>query len=127
MPAGKPLSNRSRQTARTLEAYLTNGAPPRWMERIMQIENGVARVRRELGERHERLRAEDPEGFAARWREIAQAQRFDELNALIAAHNTYYPMERDLPMDPRTGEYVLVRPFERPLLDADWVLAEFPA
>jgi hypothetical protein len=132
VPAGKPLSTRSRRTARTLEAYLANGAPPRWMERLMQVENGIKRARHELAERYELVRAEhaeDAEAFAARWHEVAAAYRFDELNAIIRAHNAYYPIERDLPMDPRTGEYRIVggRGFTRPELGPGWVLEHFPA
>jgi len=129
--AGKPLSSRSRQTARTLEAYLASGAPPRWMERLMSVENGIRREKRRLAERYERLQrelADDPEGFAARWRAVAHAQRFDELNELIRRHNAYYPIERDLPMDPRTGEYILIhgRSFKRPEIGPAWVLEHFP-
>ena len=73
--------------------------------------------------------ANDPARFAARWREIAHETRFDELNELIRQHNTWYPVERDLPMNPRTGEYVLQhgRDFRRDELTAAWVLEQFPA
>jgi hypothetical protein len=128
---GKPLSSRSRQTQRTIEGYLAAGGPPRWMERLMSVENGIRREKRALRERYERLRRElagDQEAFAARWRAIAHAQRFDALNELIREHNLYYPIERDLPMDPRTGEYVLIhgRTFRRPELGPAWVLEHFP-
>ena len=38
-------------------------------------------------------------------------------------------MERDLPMDPRTGDYVLIRgrSYRRSRLDAAWILDRFPA
>ena len=128
---GRPLSSRSRQTQRTIEGYLATGGPPRWMERLMSVENGIRREKRALQERYERLRRElahDGEEFATRWRAIAHAQRYDELNELIRQHNLYYPIERDLPMDPRTGEYVLVhgRSFRRPELGPAWVLEHFP-
>jgi len=40
-----------------------------------------------------------------------------------------YPVERDLPVNPRTGEWVSVggRSFLRPVVGAEWVLREFPA
>ena len=67
--------------------------------------------------------------FARLWR--ARAERFDfsELNRLIDQHNDWYPMERDLPMDPRTGDYVLIRgrSYRRRRLDAQWILDRFPA
>jgi hypothetical protein len=129
---GKPLSTRSRQTQRTIEGYLATGGPPRWMERLMSVENGIRREKRALAERYERLRrelADDPAAFAERWRAIAHAQRYDELNELIRRHNAYYPIERDLPMDPRTGEYlkILGRSHVRPELGPEWVLELFPA
>lgn len=127
-----PLSRRSRQTQRTIEGYLATGGPPRWMERFMSVENGIRRERERLAECYAALRDElagDAAAFAARWRAIAHAQRFDDLNDLIRKHNLYYPMERDLPMDPRTGDYVLVhgRTFKRPELGPAWVLEHFPA
>jgi hypothetical protein len=131
VPAGKRLSTRSRQTQRTLEAYLASGAPPRWMERLMTVENGIRRERRRLAQAYERLRAEladDREAFAAHWERFAHRQRFDELNDLIRRHNEYFPIERDLPFDPRTGEYLLIhgRDFRRPELGPEWVLEHFP-
>jgi hypothetical protein len=127
-----PLSRRSRQAQRTIEGYLATGGPPRWMERFMQVENGIARERRRLAKRYEELRERyegDPERFAARWREIAYELAFDDLNAVIRAHNTYYPIERDLPMNPRTGDYVTFdgRSYRRPELGPEWILAQFPA
>jgi len=48
---------------------------------------------------------------------------------LIAQHNDWYPVERDLPLNPRTGDYVCVggRSYRRPVLGAEWVLEHFPA
>ncbi len=128
---GSPLSTRSRQFQRTIEGYLATGGPPRWMERYMQVDNGIARERRRLARRYEDLKlahAGDPERFAERWTRFAHAQRFDELNELIRSHNTWYPIERDLPMNPRTGEYITAhgRDFRRRELDAEWILESFP-
>ena len=54
---------------------------------------------------------------------------FDELNELIRQHNEWYPIERDLPMDPRTRDYVLIRgrSYRRPELGPEWVLEQFPS
>ena len=41
----------------------------------------------------------DSPEFAARWRSVADDWSFGELNELIAVHNEWYPVERDLPMD----------------------------
>jgi hypothetical protein len=129
---GKPLAERTRQRQRTVESYLRGGSPPRWMERIGDIERGIANARRRL-QRAYRLLGEECGGdcatFARRWREIAEDWDFAPLNELIAQHNEWYPIERDLPMDLRTRDYVLVngRSFRRPLLDPAWVLERFPA
>jgi hypothetical protein len=129
--AGRPFSDRARQTRRSLEHYLKAGMRPRWMERLIEIERGTARHRRLLEEAYETLQAEcgpDHARFRRRWRAIAEAWSFGELNDLIRTHNEWYPVERDLPMDLRTRDYVLVngRSYRRPELDAAWILEQFP-
>jgi hypothetical protein len=129
---GKPFSERVRHSRRTLEAYLKAGSIPRWMERVNEIDQGIAAERRRFAERHRSLRAEcgrDRAEFARRWHAIAEAARFDDLNELIRQHNDWYPIERDLPMDMRTRDYVKVngRSYRRPELGPDWVLEHFPA
>jgi hypothetical protein len=129
---GRPLAERTRQRRRTVEAYLRSGAPPRWMERLGDIERGIRNERRRLERAYRALREEcrpDPDAFAEAWAERVRSWRFDALNLLIEQHNEWYPIERDLPMDLRTRDYVLVngRSHRRPLLDAGWVLAQFPA
>ena len=39
---GKPLSSRSAQSVRTIDAYLKSGVRPRWMERVADIDAGIA-------------------------------------------------------------------------------------
>ena len=129
---GKPLAERSRQRARSVEAYLRGGNPPRWMQRIGDIDRGIANERRRLLRAYEQLAeecGEDPAEFAARWHEIARRWSFGRLNELIAQHNAWYPIERDLPMDLRTRDYVLIngRSFRRAPLGPEWVLEQFPA
>src|SRR5919107_1117660 len=111
---GKPLSHRAATTPRTVEAYLKAGVRPRRMERAYRA------LRLECGA--------DAVAFARRWRDRAHAWRFDELNVLIEQHNEWYPVERRLPMNPRTGDYVPVggRPYRRPVLGPEWVLGQFP-
>ena len=129
--SGRALSRHARQYQRTLEGYLQAGHRPRWMERLGEIDYGVGREKRRLKRVYDALRAEctEPAEFARRWREIARSWRFDDLNELIGQHNEWYPIERQLPMDPRTRDYVLIhgRSYRRDPLDAAWVLAEFPA
>ena len=64
-----------------------------------------------------------------RWTAFAHRCHFEELNELIGQHNEWYPIERDLPMDLRTRDYVLIngRSYRREPLSADWVLRHFPA
>jgi hypothetical protein len=130
--AGRPLSRHARQYQRSLEGYLRAGHRPRWMERLGEIDFGVARERRRLARAYAALHAEcggDAAEFGRRWREVARTWAFDDLNELIRQHNDWYPIERNLPMDLRTRDYVLIhgRSYRRELLDAAWVLAEFPA
>ena len=123
------LSRRSLQTPRAVENYLTAGGPPRWMERLAQIDRGIAREKARLAEEYVSLRRDSSRReFAERWRAFARRQRFDDLNELIDQHNEWYPVERNLPMDIRTRDYVLIlgRSYRRPRLDARWVLEQFP-
>ena len=129
---GRPLSSLARSTRRSVEAYLKAGVRPRWMERVSEIDHAIAAHQRRLARRYRELRQEcgaDRAAFAARWREVASEARYDELNELIRQHNEWYPIERDLPMDLRTRDYVLIngRSYRRPLLGPDWVLEQFPA
>jgi hypothetical protein len=102
------------------------------MVRLREIDRAVGEHERRLAEAWEELRAEvgnRPEELTRRWLEVARGWRFDETNALIERHNRNYPAEARLPMDPRTGDFVLVngKPYRRQPLDAGWVLARFAA
>ncbi|HUR84927.1 MAG TPA: hypothetical protein VMY78_06240 [Solirubrobacteraceae bacterium] len=128
---GKPLSSRASQYQRSLEAYLKAGMRPRWMERVSDIDAGIIRERRRLADAYREMRAEagDDELFARRWRALAEHWPFEpDLNELIAQHNEWYPIERDLPLNPRTGDYVRVggRSYRRPVLGPKWILEQFP-
>jgi hypothetical protein len=129
---GRPLSRRARQTARSVEAYLKSGVRPRWMERLSDIDAAIVAEKQRLARAHRALQDEfgrDPALFARRWRAVARSWPFDGLNELIAQHNEWYPVERQLPMDPRTRDYVRVggRSHRRPVLGPEWVLEHFPA
>lgn len=129
---GRRLSRRAEQSQRTLEAYLKAGNRPRWMARLAEIEEGTKREERRLAEAYRTLRAQtrgDAERFAEAWAERAAHWDCGELNVLIEQHNEWYPIERQLPVNPRTGEYVLVngRSYRRRVLDTAWVLERFPA
>ena len=129
---GRPLSRRTRQTQRSVENYLKAGVRPRWMERLDEIDQGVAAETRRLARAYRALQEEcrdDPRAFARRWRASARSWSFEHLNLLIEQHNDWYPIERQLPMDPRTGDYVRFagRSYRRPVLGPEWVLEHFPA
>lgn len=129
---GRRLSNDALRYERSVDSYLRAGIRPRWMERLMEIDRATKRARRELAALHEELReiyGDDTGRFAQRWREVARSWDFDEVNELIRVHNEWYPVERDLPINPRTGEPVLItgRSYRRDELDAAWVLSQFPA
>jgi hypothetical protein len=117
---GKPFTERARIAQRSVEGYLVGANnPPRWMERVAEIDRRVKRERRLLGEEWRALRAEfgaDDAGriaFAREWRAFAvsrgRSREHRELNQLIRAHNEWYPVERDLPVNPRTGEWITAR------------------
>ena len=130
--AGRPFTSRARESRRTLENYLRAGMRPRGLVRLIEIYRDTRRARARLRVAHAALReecADDRAAFARRWRSIANAWSFDELNELIRTHNEWYPVERDLPMDLHTRDYVLIngRSYRRRELDAEWILELFPA
>jgi hypothetical protein len=101
------------------------------MERLGEIEFGIKAERRRIERAYRALQREcgdDAEAFADRWRATAAAWRFDDLNELIAQHNEWFPIERQLPVDPRTRDYVLIngRSYRHEPLDAAWILRAFP-
>jgi len=128
---GQPLQRRARLERTTLDRYLraVGGALP-YMRRLRTIELATRAHREALREQRDDLarRLAAPQ-FAAAWRTAAEGWDFDEINRLIEEHNRWYPVEAQLPMDPRTGDYRLVggRPYRRRALDAAWVLERYPA
>jgi len=115
-----------------LERYIRSAVLPRFMQRLREIEDGMISHRDQLERAYADCRescAGDVELFAARWREVARTWSFDDLNELIEEHNEYYPIERNLPVDPRTGDYVTIvgRSYRREPLGPDWILERFPA
>lgn len=120
---GAPLTERARQRQRSLEAYLRGEALPRYMQRLVEIDRGIRRHSDQLRRAYARpdLRSD--------WIQTARSWDFEDVNALIREHNEWYPVERDLPMNPRTKDYVLVngRSYRREELGPDWVLERFPA
>jgi hypothetical protein len=131
-PRGRPLARSAMQRERSVEAYLQSGVRPRWMERVVEIDQGIASEKRRIERVYRTLQRElrhDPHAFAERWTARAHSWSFDWLNELIEQHNDWFPIERRLPMDPRTGDYVPIggRSYRRPILGPEWILEHFPA
>jgi hypothetical protein len=128
---GQPLSRRARQTRRTVEAYLKAGVIPRYMQRLKEIEREKRDHRARLERAYRVLReacGDDAAEFARRWVDRAAAWDFWWVNRLIDRHNRNYPIEANLPMDPRTGDFVLVggEPYRKEPLDGNWILERWP-
>jgi len=130
--SGTPIRLRARHFRPSADAYLAaSRGPLAYMLRLHEIETQTARHEAACAEAWRRL-AEECRGNAAlftrRWRAAARRVPFDEVNDLIERHNRWYPVESNLPMDPRTGDYVLVngRDYRLEELDAEWVLERFP-
>ena len=122
--AGKPVRRRYRNF--TIDAGLhiaSLGGPLPYMRRLREIDREMADHERALAVAYAELGAD-----TARWTALADEWSFTEVNELIARHNRWYPIESRLPLDPRTGDYVLVNGehYSRRPLDADWVLERFP-
>ena len=101
------------------------------MQRAAEIERSLRELDHRLGAAHRRLAERcgaDTTRLAREWEARAHSWDLSALNDLIRQHNEWYPVERDLPMDPRTGDYVLVhgRSYRREPVGPAWILARFP-
>lgn len=129
---GRRVPLRLRNFVPGADAYLAATRGPRpYMLRLREIETRTARHLEELEAEWQVLAEEcrgDDDAFARRWAEVARSTSFEDVNDLIERHNRWYPVESELPMDPRTGDYVLVggRDYRLAPLDASWVLERFP-
>ena len=110
---------------------LAVGGAPAWSRRLRRIDDLTDAALQELeadwrGLGWSRRRA--PVEFSTLWRQRATRQDFRQVNELIRRHNEYYPIEANLPMSARTGDFVRPggRDYRRPLLDASWILERFP-
>ena len=128
----RAMKRRDIADPRLVERYIRGGVMPRFIQRLREIEVELARHQRLLAHLYadvRRTHGHDPDAFRRRWHELARGWRFDEVNELIDQHNEYYPIERNLAINPRTGDYVTVhgRSFRRERAGLDWILERFPA
>jgi hypothetical protein len=130
--AGGPVRQRLRNFRPDASAAIAAlGGPTAWMRRLRAIELDVDAHERQLAEAREVLLEEtagDPARFEREWRALAERWDFGEVNDLIERHNRHFPAESRLPMNPRTGDFVLINgsPYTREPLDAGWILDRFP-
>jgi hypothetical protein len=130
--SGQPLRQRLRNFRPDADAAIRAlGGPALWMRRLREIEDRIEwhEVFLEDAWRTLAREVEDPDEFARRWEETAETWSFNRVNQLIDQHNRNFPAEARLPMDPKTRDFVRIngRPYLRELLDAEWILARFPA
>jgi hypothetical protein len=121
---GQELPLRLRNFRPDPGSYLASlGGPLPYMRRLREIDALTAQHEQQLAEAYEELG-----GDASAWQALADGWDFGEVNELIDRHNRWYPVERRLSMDPKTGDYALVngRSYRRRPLDATWVLERFP-
>jgi hypothetical protein len=129
---GRPLPLRLRNFQTSVEDYFVTLQGPRpYVLRLREIDARQQEHEHDLEARWHQLAHDEPdaETFAQRWTETVEAIVFDEVNDLIDRHNRWYPVEAGLPMDPHTGDFVLLggMDYRRAPLDATWVLERFPA
>ena len=113
-------------------AGISMGGAPAWAVRLKKIETLTDSLLRELYDdwvalaRHHR---HQPAAFARAWREHLNKLELSLVNELIARHNRYFPTEANLPMSPRTGDYIGWggHDWRCSPLTAEWAEEQFPA
>lgn len=125
---GRPLPRRPGSGPPTIESViLAAGGPPRFAERLAEIDRLTRDARRRASEMRsalERIYGAGSPLARARLRRALLDLDLSRANRLIDQHNRYYPIERRLPMDPLTGDYVPVAggDYRRDALDASALL-----
>jgi hypothetical protein len=113
-------------------AGIAMGGAPAWAVRLKKIEMLTEALLSELLDRWTALAYQhraQPERFSTAWREHLSQFEFGLVNELIRRHNRYFPAEANLPMSPRTGDYVGWggRDWRCSALTVEWAEREFPA
>jgi hypothetical protein len=104
--------NFSLGTAESIRA-LTIGVPS-YAARKRRIEDLLEDLTEHLREALAKLGPASPASRHEAALALAATLDLSKVNALVEAHNRYYPIEANLPVDPRTGAYLVKRgtPFE---------------
>ena len=102
-----PIRNFTLTTDERIRA-LTIGVPA-WAARKRKIEDDEARYTRELVALYDQLVRKGRSDTEIELALVSAATAFDleRLNKLVVQHNKYYPIEANLPMDRRTGGYLV--------------------
>jgi hypothetical protein len=125
---GRPVPSRAGLAPPSIESViLAAGGPPRFAERLAEIDRLTREAAAEAAELRRALEriygAGSPLARARLRRELGNLG-LSRVNDLIERHNRYYPIERRLPMDPLTGDFVPVAggSYRREALDASTLL-----
>jgi hypothetical protein len=107
LSSADPLRNFSLTVDERIRA-LTIGVPA-WAARKRKIEDDEERYVGELVELHDKLSAQRRTLDQIELALLTAAHELDlsKLNELVKAHNRYYPIEANLPMDRTTGHYLV--------------------
>ncbi|HVH46386.1 MAG TPA: hypothetical protein VM925_28790 [Labilithrix sp.] len=107
MNSADPIRNFSLSVDERIRA-LTIGVPA-WAARKRKIEDTEERFVTDLVELHDALVAKNRslDDIETAVLQAANALDLTKVNELVKAHNRYYPIEANLPMDRRTGGYLV--------------------
>ena len=102
-----PIRNITLSTEERIRA-ITVGVPA-WAARTRKIEDDEARYTKELVALHDKLvrQGRKPRDIGLAILSAATALDLEKLNKLVTSHNKYYPIEANLPMDRKTGGYLV--------------------
>ncbi len=120
---GKPLRFLPRSFVPTAEDGLRAAMGiPYWIRRRKRLEHHMEELERRIESTWRRT-------SPRQWTVVAASWDLSDINREIQDFNTFYPVERNLAMDPRTREFIeLGRPW-KPIarLDSAWILTRFPS
>jgi hypothetical protein len=107
LDSANPIRNFTLSVADRIRA-ITIGVPA-YAARKRKIEDEEARFVGQLVELHDALTAKERSSDEIEVAIVAAAHALNlaKLNDLVSKHNRYYPMEANLPMDHKTGRYLL--------------------